>query len=804
MEILRRNLQEIPSQCGPIRDTLDISHTKNPGIVLDLKSPESTFKAVHGKAPQGGLCMKFYRYLVVDILEDRRLLAGLDVHVFEDPLSSRLPGDTSVPASERVVYLDINADGTQQASEPIGISDFDGIARFRNLEQGTYYVRLLGSSKSQVQTTDTVPAAAGSWTGDVGAWKSLLWQTDSVGWFATSESLIQLDLDRSTILGRLSMPGRLISVEMQSDSQGVALVSLPSSKTQLVGFDLTLGQIRNLGSSLNLQQGPASDASSDVGLIRIANSTFLRRATPSGDELVRVPPIETWDNNPEFTSVANRIAPNAQMVAFGNDSLIIREPMLDGYIISVWKYSEESLELIAQRDFDFSVQLVAGSPDSKQIAVETGRGIEILSTSTGLPTQLVLQQAKGPLVFDLGRGILWSLSKSNTSRLIGWTIAEGSKAFDVLFTDSGTPENASRTNLQLGFRGDTLVGFRDGQIYRHVLSIAKATVATLSDQVIQQVAIGIRNRSQNNPPLLHALPGVQATEDKPAAIQISQWSDSSGDSDGDSLHYILVRDGQLGSVSWSTSSGGVYTPKPDANGQDQIIVQAYDGRSWSAPQTVSIQIQPVNDPPQGLLYSGVLAIPENQPGYVLGSLSIVDPDANEVFDYSVSDGRFEVVGNTLKVRDSAMIPYQNPGWIDLSFQARSRTNGETIERPERIFIVRDQTPYHNDSNPADVDGDGVVTPLDPLIIIDYLNRNGSGQITPPGEGEARNDLDVDGDGQVSPLDILIVINALNHAFSEAEGENGTSDSSGDSGMGDSGTLAPLDPEDPLGLRKAKR
>jgi hypothetical protein len=65
-------------------------------------------------------------------------------------------------------------------------------------------------------------------------------------------------------------------------------------------------------------------------------------------------------------------------------------------------------------------------------------------------------------------------------------------------------------------------------------------------------------------------------------------------------------------------------------------------------------------------------------------------------------------------------------------------------------------------------------------------------------------LDVDGDGQVSPLDILIVINALNHAFSEAEGENGTSDSTGDSGKGGTGTLAPLDPEDPLGLRKAKR
>ena len=740
--------------------------------------------------------MKFHRYLLVDLLEDRRLLAGLDVRVFEDPLSSRLASDTSVPASERVVYLDLNSDGIQQASEPISISDIDGIARFRNLELGTYYVRLLGASKSQVQTTDTNPAAAGTWTGDLGALKALHWNSDSVGWFATGDSLIELDLDRSTILSRLAMPGRLLSIDMQNESQGIALVSLSDTRTQLVGLDMERGQIKPWNNSSSIEQIFPGGTSGDVEVLTIANTPFLRRSLAQGDQLLRIPPQETWDTNPELELLVSGIVTGSQIMPLGTDSLIVREPLVEGSRISVWKYTDGSLSLIAQRDFDSLVRIATGSADSNQIAVETPRGMEILSSDTGLPTLLILQQATGPAVFDSSRGVLWTLSKSNTSRLIGWTIAEGTKAFDVLFTDSGTSDNASRTELALGFRSDTLVGIRDGQIYRHLLSIARATVATLSDQVVQQVAIGIRSRSQNTPPTLRPLPRVQATEDKPSMIQTSQWSESSSDVDGDSIHYILVRGGQLGTVSWSTSSGGIYTPKPDANGQDQLVVQAYDGQSWSTPQTVSINIQPLNDPPQGLLYSGVLSIPENRPGYVLGNLSIVDPDANEVFDYSVSDGRFEVVGSTLKVRDTAMIPYQSPGWIDLTFQARSRTNGDTIERPERIFIVQDQTPYHNDSNPADVDGDGMVTPLDPLIIIDYLNRNGSGQITPPGEGEARNDLDVDGDGQVSPLDILIVINALNHAYSDAEGEDGTADPSG--------SLAPLDPEDPLGLRKAKR
>ena len=74
--------------------------------------------------------MKSHRYLLVDLLEDRRLLAGLDVRVFEDPLSIRTPTTSSIPAAERIVYLDLNADGNQQASEPMSISDIDGIARF--------------------------------------------------------------------------------------------------------------------------------------------------------------------------------------------------------------------------------------------------------------------------------------------------------------------------------------------------------------------------------------------------------------------------------------------------------------------------------------------------------------------------------------------------------------------------------------------------------------------------------------------------------------------------------------------------
>jgi hypothetical protein len=63
----------------------------------------------------------------------------------------------------------------------------------------------------------------------------------------------------------------------------------------------------------------------------------------------------------------------------------------------------------------------------------------------------------------------------------------------------------------------------------------------------------------------------------------------------------------------------------------------------------------------------------------------------------------------------------------------------------------------NPLNPLDVNGDGLVTPQDVLILINALNA------TSVAAAQATNDyyLDVDGNGLVTPADVLMVINYLN-------------------------------------------
>ena len=67
--------------------------------------------------------------------------------------------------------------------------------------------------------------------------------------------------------------------------------------------------------------------------------------------------------------------------------------------------------------------------------------------------------------------------------------------------------------------------------------------------------------------------------------------------------------------------------------------------------------------------------------------------------------------------------------------------------------------WQNPNDPLDVSGDGVPSPLDALIIINFINSNGS---VPLDEAPALggDPIDVNGDGFASPLDALLVINLL--------------------------------------------
>lgn len=80
---------------------------------------------------------------------------------------------------------------------------------------------------------------------------------------------------------------------------------------------------------------------------------------------------------------------------------------------------------------------------------------------------------------------------------------------------------------------------------------------------------------------------------------------------------------------------------------------------------------------------------------------------------------------------------------------------ESLEQ-RRLFNVD----WRNPVDSLDVDTDGNVSPLDALIVINYINGVGSGSLASSYD-PSKPYYDVDGDQSVSPLDVLSVINHLN-------------------------------------------
>ncbi|MGK6832837.1 tandem-95 repeat protein [Pseudomonas aeruginosa] len=101
------------------------------------------------------------------------------------------------------------------------------------------------------------------------------------------------------------------------------------------------------------------------------------------------------------------------------------------------------------------------------------------------------------------------------------------------------------------------------------------------------------------------------------------------------------------SISGSTLT---YTPKPDWNGSTSLTYRAQDSSgAWSAPATVSITVNPVNDPPVAQAKS--LTTNEDTPGTVTLSATDIDSPIPTVFQIvtapNAAHGTASISGSTL-------------------------------------------------------------------------------------------------------------------------------------------------------------
>ena len=117
------------------------------------------------------------------------------------------------------------------------------------------------------------------------------------------------------------------------------------------------------------------------------------------------------------------------------------------------------------------------------------------------------------------------------------------------------------------------------------------------------------------------------------------------------------------------------------------------------------------------------------------------------------------------------------GVHQLTFSARDN-QGRTTEASSQEIEIRPlglSFDWTNSRDPLDVDNDGVISPLDVLMLVNSLNRDGSRNL-PILNSTPEYYYDVNSDESLSPLDVLLVVNFLNRLDGNAEGESQSSPS----------------------------
>lgn len=164
-------------------------------------------------------------------------------------------------------------------------------------------------------------------------------------------------------------------------------------------------------------------------------------------------------------------------------------------------------------------------------------------------------------------------------------------------------------------------------------------------------------------------------------------------------------------------NSGLTTSDTDGDGQMEIVlagaVDATDGSLSSTGNTAfSIRIEDVNEAPTALNWTAsVASVAERDrvangttlPAITIGTLNVVDPDiagfADGSYSYSVSDSRFEVVGNVLRLKQGAALDYEAASSVTLTVIATDMSSAPlSIQRTINLTVDNRDDVLEGDAN----------------------------------------------------------------------------------------------------------
>ena len=265
--------------------------------------------------------------------------------------------------------------------------------------------------------------------------------------------------------------------------------------------------------------------------------------------------------------------------------------------------------------------------------------------------------------------------------------------------------------------------------------------------------------------------------------------------DGKTLITIFLGEG----LDYGDAADPLYASKKASNGPRHTVVNGFsigptvtsdaDARVIDLDTDDGVTILPLTASFGGSIIVNVQGILVSRPAFINAWL---DANGNGIFESTEKipvSGRVGNGNNSLSILRN-VIPGTSVTTAPVALRVRMSSQellGPTGPAPdgevEDYYVTINRNPYTNPSNRLDVNGDGGVSPLDVLQLVNYINVNGPGQLPFPTAFTPPPYLDVNGDGFVSPLDVLSVINFINTQTTggggggegEGEGEGFVSD-----------------------------
>lgn len=191
-----------------------------------------------------------------------------------------------------------------------------------------------------------------------------------------------------------------------------------------------------------------------------------------------------------------------------------------------------------------------------------------------------------------------------------------------------------------------------------------------------------------------------------------------------------------------------------------VNITATNAAGDSKTEPLVINVRDIPEQPVALTLSPQ-QIKELVRGADVGDLMVDGAVMSSAYRATVEDSRFTVEGSTLKLRDTQFVRRADQQEIQLLVSVRDVAGQFTpITGTFVIDVLENANPFHNSANPYDVNDDGQVNPLDALLIINSMSRNGGpGPIS--GFPSPDRFYDVNGDEMITALDALLIINFLN-------------------------------------------